>query len=80
MFSHHFAFFNWLDSQSSPSYNPSPLVAHVACMYQLRERNECKPSLSVISAAFIALGKSYVFINTIHVTNHEFLLHTIPVC
>lgn len=53
-----FAFLNWLESQSNPSYNPSPLVAHVACMYQFRLRNEWRPSLSVISAAFIAFGKS----------------------
>lgn len=28
-------FFNSFDNQSSPSYKPSPLVAQVACMYQL---------------------------------------------
>ena len=28
-------------------------------MYQLRFRRECRPSLSVISAAFMAFGKSY---------------------
>lgn len=53
-----FAFLNWLESQSNPSYNPSPLVAQVACMYQFRLRNEWRPNLSVISAAFIAFGKS----------------------
>lgn len=57
------AFFNWLDSQSRPSYNPSPLVAQVAWMYQLRFLNECSPNLSVISAAFIAFGKSCLFAN-----------------
>jgi hypothetical protein len=30
----------------------------VAWMYQLRWRSECKPSLSVMSAAFMALGRS----------------------
>lgn len=51
-------FFSWLESQSKPSYKPSPLVAHVACIYQLRFLSECSPNLSVISAAFIAFGKS----------------------
>lgn len=55
----HFWFFSWLDSQSRPSYRPSPLVAHVAWMYQLRWRSACRPSLSVISAAFMALGRSW---------------------
>lgn len=32
----HFWFFSWLESQSRPSYKPSPLVAQVAWMYQLR--------------------------------------------
>lgn len=32
----HFWFFSWLESQSRPSYRPSPLVAQVAWMYQLR--------------------------------------------
>lgn len=54
----HFWFLSWLESQSRPSYRPSPLVAHVAWMYQLRWRSACKPSLSVISAAFMALGRS----------------------
>ncbi|TNN68981.1 hypothetical protein EYF80_020842 [Liparis tanakae] len=49
----------WLESQSRPSYSPSPLVAQVAWMYQLRWRRACRPSLSVISAAFIALGRSW---------------------
>lgn len=55
----HFWFFSWLESQSRPSYRPSPLVAHVAWMYQLRWRSACRPSLSVISAAFMALGRSW---------------------
>lgn len=54
----HLGFFSWLESQSRPSYRPSPLVAQVAWMYQLRWRRACKPSFSVISAAFIALGRS----------------------
>ena len=32
--------------------------------YQWRWRRECRPSLSVISAAFIALGRSCLFANT----------------
>ena len=32
-------------------------------MYQFRWRRECRPSLSVISAAFMALGRSYEAIN-----------------
>ena len=55
----HFLFLSWLASQSRPSYSPSPLVAQVAWMYQLRWRRECRPSLSVISAAFMALGRSW---------------------
>lgn len=55
----HFWFFSWLESQSRPSYRPSPLVAHVAWMYQLRWRSACRPNLSVISAAFMALGRSW---------------------
>ena len=47
-----------LESQSSPSYSPSPLVAQVLWMYQWRCRRLCRPSLSVISAAFMAFGKS----------------------
>ncbi len=54
----HFCDFSWLDSQSNPSYRPSPLVAHVAWMYQFRFRSEWRPSLSVTSAGFIAFGKS----------------------
>ncbi len=54
------AFLSWFESQSRPSYKPSPLVAHVAWIYQLRFRNEWRPNLSVISAAFIAFGKSYL--------------------
>lgn len=32
----HFLFLSWLANQSRPSYSPSPLVAQVAWMYQLR--------------------------------------------
>ena len=56
----HFIYFSWANSQSRPSYNPSPLVAHAAWMYQLRLWREWRPSLSVISAAFIALKSSYM--------------------
>lgn len=85
------------ESQSRPSYNPSPEVAHVLWIYlqnikgmymfvslgeflfmwlnegqrrgylstyQWRCRREWRPSLSVISAAFIALGRSCLFANT----------------
>lgn len=80
-----------LESQSRPSYNPSPEVAHVLWiylwltrdlkqnrqlagqsrnkqtgkrLYQWRCRREWRPSLSVISAAFIAFGRSCLFANT----------------
>merc|ERR1711896_90795 len=53
-----------VESQSRPSYSPSPDVAQVDWMYQLRWRSECKPSLSVISAAFMALGRSCLLANT----------------
>ena len=52
------------DSQSRPSYKPSPLVAHALWMYQCLCLSECNPSLSVISAAFIALGRSCLFAKT----------------
>merc|ERR1712118_385176 len=47
-----------LDNQSSPSYRPSPLVAQVAWMNHCRFLNEWSPSLSAVSAADIAWGKS----------------------
>ena len=52
------AFLSWLDSQSNPSYNPSPFVAQVAWMYQVRWRSADNPSFSVISVGDIALGRS----------------------
>ena len=52
------------DNQSRPSKRPSPVVAIVLWMYQLRPLMVCSPSLSVTSAAVIALGKSYLFANT----------------
>lgn len=55
----YFWFLSWFESQSKPSYKPSPLVAHVAWIYQLRFLKEWRPSLSVISAAFMALGRSW---------------------
>ena len=50
----------------------STLLMHIATShltaykqtYQWRWRRECRPSLSVISAAFIALGRSCLFANT----------------
>lgn len=53
------AFFNWFESQSSPSYSPSPLVAQVDWMNQFLLRRLWSPSLSVTSAAFNAFGKSW---------------------
>lgn len=47
-----------------PSYNPSPLVAHVAWMYQLLCLKLWSPNLSVISAAFMALGRSCLLAKT----------------
>ena len=41
----------------------SPLPA-AAPTHQWRWRSECSPSLSVISAAFIALGRSCLLANT----------------
>lgn len=55
-----FLFLRAFDSQSRPSYRPSPLVAHVDWMYQLRFRILCRPSLSVTSAAFMAFGRSWM--------------------
>lgn len=56
---HHFPFLSLEESQSRPSYRPSPPVAHVAWMYQSRLRRVCRPSLSVTSAASMALGRSW---------------------
>ena len=58
LLSPHLRFFSVALSQSSPSYRPSPVVAHVAWMYQFRDRSECRPSLSVTSAAVIAFKVS----------------------
>ena len=41
-----------------------PLVAQAVWIYQCLFLKECKPSLSVISAAFIALGRSCLLANT----------------
>jgi len=41
-------------SQVSPSYSPSPVVAHAGCTYQLRSRIRVKPSFSCISCGFMA--------------------------
>lgn len=97
--SFYFLFCSVADSQSSPSYSPSPVVAQHAWMYlpsrgkqsEGRQRwsilarrsnaskskeqcasaayhclclRPCRPSLSVISAALIALGRSCLFANT----------------
>jgi len=39
-FTFYLCVFNWLESQSRPSYSPSPLVAQVAWMYQFLFRRE----------------------------------------
>ena len=51
--------FNWFESHSRPSYRPSPLVAQVAWMYHVLFLRPWRPSLSVTSAAFMALGRSW---------------------
>jgi hypothetical protein len=53
-----FMFCSWLLSQSSPSYSPSPEVAHVDCVCHRRWRRLCSPSLSVTSEADMAFGRS----------------------
>ena len=88
----HTLFAMLFESQSNPSYKPSPEVAqvlwiylqhqidilireslysveterkkHRQFIYQWRWRREWRPSLSVISAAFIAFGRSCLFANT----------------
>lgn len=60
----YFLFCRVADSQSKPSYRPSPVVAQQACMYHCLWRRPCRPSLSVISAALMALGKSCLLANT----------------
>ena len=60
----YFLFCRVADSQSKPSYRPSPVVAQQACMYHCLWRRPCKPSLSVISAALMAFGKSCLLANT----------------
>lgn len=67
----YFALDSELDIQSRPSYRPSPVVAHVDWMYQLRWRSECRPSLSVISAAFIAFGRSCLLAKTSRIACEE---------
>ena len=56
--------FRFFASQSSPSYKPSPVVAQVACMFQVRLPRPLRPSFSVISTRDIAFGKSCLFANT----------------
>ena len=51
-------------THSRPSYRPSPLVAHVDWMYHCLCLSEWRPSLSVISAAFMALGRSCLLAKT----------------
>ena len=60
----YFLFCRVAESQSRPSYNPSPVVAQHAWMYHCLCLRPCKPSLSVISAALIALGRSCLFAKT----------------
>lgn len=48
----------WLDvSHVSPSYRPSPVVAHDGWTYQLRSRIRVSPSFSWISWGFIATNR-----------------------
>ena len=55
----HFLLERVAESQSRPSYRPSPVVAQHAWIYHCRWRRPCRPNLSVISAADMALGRSY---------------------
>ncbi len=52
-----------LHELSCPSC-PCLAVHQPKCTHQWRWRSECSPSLSVISAAFIALGRSCLLANT----------------
>ena len=60
----YFLFCKVAESQSSPSYKPSPVVAQHAWMYHCLCLKPCSPSLSVIAAALIALGRSCLLANT----------------
>mmetsp|Transcript_11643 Transcript_11643/g.40779 ORF Transcript_11643/g.40779 Transcript_11643/m.40779 type:complete len:227 (+) Transcript_11643:1062-1742(+) len=59
------------ESQSRPSYRPSPVVAQVAWMNHSRPRSEWRPSLSVISAGVMARGKSCLLANTSSVASRS---------
>jgi len=52
------------DSQSRPSYKPSPVVAHADWMNHWRLRTVCRPNFSVISAAVMEFGRSCLFAKT----------------
>ena len=52
------------ESQSKPSYKPSPVVAHADWMNHWRWRKLWSPSFSVTSAAVIAWGRSCLFAKT----------------
>lgn len=60
---HYFLDSSW-DSQSSPSYSPVPWVAQVDWMCQVLLRRELRPSFSVSSPTFKALGRSCLLANT----------------
>ena len=47
-----------VDPRIRESISSQMNVIFLTWMYQFLFRSECRPSLSVISAAFIALGKS----------------------
>jgi hypothetical protein len=53
----------WLDvSHVSPSYKPSPVVAHEGWTCQLRSRIRVSPSFSWISWGFIATNRTYIWV------------------
>ena len=56
------------ESQSKPSYKPSPVVAHADWMNHWRWRRLWRPSFSVTSAAVIACGRSCPVLSSVDIT------------
>lgn len=51
----------WLDvNHVSPSYKPSPVVAHAGWTYQFRSRMRVRPSFSWISCGFMAINQNII--------------------
>ena len=59
------------ESQSSPSYKPSPVVAQHDWIYHCLCRRPCKPNLSVISAALIEFGRSCLLAKTSNIDSRS---------